>query len=150
MSGTSRACLVLEVVLPALGGLLVHGVEWDCASVLGLQAEPLFQHRLGEVVSRSPWVDPALALKPEWEPPPPACFAGCPGGPLHGLLQRSGFEDVRLVEDGSWLDSTLGTRRRPSHLSSALTGLAQVVLKSGLRFVSQVGPHPKVQGSPHH
>lgn len=65
MSGTSRACLVLEVRPASPWWAVGSCSEVDCvvSLVSDREAEPLFQHRLGEVVRRSPWIDPALALQ---------------------------------------------------------------------------------------
>lgn len=92
----------------------------------------------------------------KWEPPVPACSAGCPG--VHAMDCYSlGLEVSCAVGAwgcqacGGWISAGLHTRSQepllPPLLSLSL-GLAQVVLKSGLRSVSQVDPHPKVQGSP--
>lgn len=128
-------------------------------SVLGFQAELRFQHRLGEVVSRSPWTDPALCRKLVRVGTACACLlCRVSWGPRHGLLQprlggqlcsgglgMSGLWRMDLGWTPHWVP---GAAPPPSPLLSLSLGLAQVVLKSGLRSVSQVGPHPKVQGSP--
>lgn len=61
---------------------------------------------------------------------------------------QSGLRDVRRPwrTDLGWTPHSVpGAAPPPSPLS---LGLAQVVLKSGLRFVSQVGPHPQGAGIP--
>lgn len=119
-------------------------------SVLGLQAELGFQHRLGEW-SAGPLgqIPHSLGSLSEWEPPVAACSAGCPG--VHAMDCYSlglGMSGLWRMDLGWTPHSVPGAAPPPSPLPSLSLGLAQVVLKSGLRPVSQVGPHPKVQGSP--
>lgn len=160
MSGTSRACLVLQVP-PASPPWVVGS-----SSRVGLWVVSLvYKQNSASSTALERWSAGPLGQTPhslgslsEWEPPLPACSAGCPGGPRHGLLQPRlggqlcsgglGMSGLWRMDLGWTPHSVPGATPPPSPLLSLSLGLAQVVLKSGLRSVSQVGPHPKVQGFP--